>query len=156
LDLCLLSIDDEMAAEHELQALESRGTDHPLIDGEAVTCLGFPSGKLLEALPPREVRGQALASIRDKEGRGYAKMEERVAVGMSGGPMLDVQGRCYGLFQGILPPLPKTPEEEAQDDLDPILRPLRLEDDCERHAGYIQLTDVHDFLADMYGGASEK
>ncbi len=147
LDLCVLPVDQGTAVAHALQALERRETEDPLHEAETVTCLGFPTGERLEALPPREVQGQALARIRDKEGRGYARMEDCLAVGMSGGPVLDAQGRFCGVFQGILPPLPQTPEEEAADDLDPVLHPLRQEKDCERHAGYIPMTDVHDFLA---------
>lgn len=160
LDLCILRIDEDIAREHALKALEDREQREPLTEDEEVTFLGFPTatsspggGEQLEklgVLPPRCVRGRALASIRDKQGRSYAETEERLAVGMSGGPVLDNHGRCCGLFQGILPPPPKTPEEEneqAASDLDPILRPLQLKG-WERHVGYIPLAAVRAFLKD--------
>jgi len=113
--------------------------------------MSSPKGEQQEklgVLPPRRVQGRALASICDKQGRFYAKTEERLAVGMSGGPVLDRHGRCCGIFQGILPPPPQTPEEEkeqAANDLDLILRPLQLEG-WERHAGFIPLAAVRAFL----------
>jgi hypothetical protein len=157
LDLCVLPIHQNTVDAYELMPLEDRDQRDPLAEGEELTFLGFPSAtnspgeeqhKKLGGLAPRRVRGRALASIRDKQGRTYAKTEERLAVGMSGGPVLDRHGRCCGIFQGILPPPPQSLEEEeaqAASDLDPILRPFQVEE-WERHAGFIPLAAVRAFV----------
>jgi len=157
LDLCMLPIHKKTADAYDLMPFEDRDQGEPLAESEELTFVGFPSAvsspggeqqEKLGVLPPRWVHGRALASIRDKQGRFYAKTEERLAVGMSGGPVLDRHGRCCGIFQGILPPPPKTPEEEeaqAASDLDPILRPFQIEG-WERHAGFIPLAAVRAFL----------
>lgn len=157
LDLCMLPIHKNTVDAYELLSLEDRDQQEPLAEGEELTFLGFPSAincpgeeqrEKLGVLTPRRVQGRALASIRDKQGRTYAKTEERLTVGMSGGPVVDRHGRCCGIFQGILPPPPQSPaEEEAQAacDLDPMLRSLQVEE-WERHAGFIPLTAVRAFL----------
>lgn len=35
----------------------------------------------------------------------YARTAERLPLGMSGGPVLDAQGKCCGIFQGFIPTL---------------------------------------------------
>jgi hypothetical protein len=156
LDLCMLPVHKNTVDAYALRPLEDRDQGEPLAEGEELTFVGFPSAmsrsgkeqEKLGVLPPRRVQGRALASVRDKQGRFYAKTEERLAVGMSGGPVLDRHGRCCGIFQGILPPAPQTPQEEkeqAANDLDPILRPLQIAG-WERHAGFIPLAAVRAFL----------
>ena len=86
----------------------------------------------------------------DREGRRYARTEERLAVGMSGGPVLDGRGRCVGLFQGILPP-PRTPSDEGdgteddEEEMEAVLRPLQA-DAWELHAAFVPMAPVLKFV----------
>ncbi len=109
----------------------------------------------------RQVGGKALAPhIVDGEGRRYARTDERLAVGMSGGPVVDTRSRCVGLFQGILPPPLPPPAKmgveaaeaaaaEAQaDQVDPILRPLQEKGAWELHAAFIPMGRIQRFVAE--------
>jgi hypothetical protein len=162
LDLCAWQLDEKESALRDVMTpLECR-LDSPPTQGEDLTFMGFPidgdtnkththtSGdSSMDVRGLHRVGAQALdTTIRDKEGRYYAKTEERLAIGMSGGPVLDNEGRCCGLFQGILPRPPSPEEEDDRDkdnDLDPILRPLQ-DQDWERHAGYIPIKSVKTFI----------
>lgn len=121
-----------------------------------------PSSPLLNVTGLRHTKGKALAPhITDKEGRRYARTEERLAVGMSGGPVLDAEGRCVGVFQGILPPPSKPKKEdggrrrgdgdgegEGGEEVEEVLRPLQKRDMWALHAAFIPLGPVLKFLGE--------
>lgn len=88
----------------------------------------------------------------DREGRRYARTEERLAVGMSGGPVLDDRGRCVGLFQGILPPPRKSrdggdgdSDKDDEEDIAAVLRPLQAEA-WELHAAFVPMAPILKFV----------
>lgn len=103
---------------------------------QAVVVVGLPLGERPEVPKLRVVLGQATDS-RDAQGRHYAVMSERLSLGMSGAPVLSSQGRCRGLFQGILAPPSDSP-------LDPGLQAL--EDRWDVCAGFIPAHEIEPFL----------
>lgn len=86
------------------------------------------------------------AHVVDRDGRRYARTAERLAVGMSGGPVLDAQGRCLGLFQGILPPPKVVGKKWEEEDVDAVLRPLQMDGGWELHAAFIPMAPVLQFV----------
>jgi hypothetical protein len=109
-----------------------------------------PASLTLDVQGLRQVAGTALAPhIVDREGRRYARTDERLAVGMSGGPVVDGSGRCVGLFQGILPPPQAGRETEKCDwedeGLEPMLRPLQ-QKAWELHAAFIPIGLIERFV----------
>ena len=89
--------------------------------------------------------------MKDDEGRCYAKTEERLAVGMSGGPVIDEQGKCRGVFQGIIPPATDEIGGEGRV-VDPQLRPLQ--EQWQLHAGYIPAKYILSYDAILEGAKS--
>lgn len=80
---------------------------------------------------------------------------------MSGGPVIDAEGRCLGLFQGILPPPPRARAEggrwkrhcndlgEGQcGDVDAVLQPLQKSGGWKMHAAFIPMAPVLEFASE--------
>lgn len=92
------------------------------------------------------IRGQATGE-QDEEGRLYATTTEKLEVGMSGGPVLDEQGKCVGISQGVfqaqaLPGMSKEYQE--------------LQCRLDGKAGFIPTAAFLPFLTVNHGGRGAK
>lgn len=80
---------------------------------------------------------------------------------MSGGPVLDAEGRCVGVFQGILPPPPTKGSRrqrrgdgdgegdgEGGEEVEEVLRPLQKRDMWALHAAFIPMGPILKFLGE--------
>lgn len=151
LDLCIIPLENGIVETCALVPYDERDDGEVMIEKENLTFLGFPSTDTINIDKKAclmHIQGKALLSFSDTQGRTYAKTKERLVVGMSGGPVLDGSGRFCGLFQGILPPAPRTPEEERQQadgGLDPVLRPLQIRN-SELHAAFIPQFAIREYI----------
>lgn len=81
---------------------------------------GAEGGLPPDPIPIQVITGQATGD-QDSEGRLYASTRGRLQVGMSGGPVVNVRGKCVGMAQGVYQALPSgegTEEPALQQRLD--------------------------------------
>jgi len=87
----------------------------------------------------RLISGESIAE-RDNQGRVYAATTEKLHIGMSGGPVVDLHGRCLGISQGVYQ------KQTGSNTASPSTEDEALQKLLHGKAGFIPAASFLDFL----------
>lgn len=166
-DVAMLALNDELVmhspeAEKMLHVLELLGSDcqqgdELLFSGHQQFPDQLPDEKdadILRAIQeigqfPKQVAGQFVG--KSSRGQAFARSDEVLEEGMCGGAVLDPQGNCVGLIEGVVPPVspaPVIPSSASASEAEAMRATWKMQKALENHVAFIPGTELVEFVND--------